>query len=278
MKFSIITINYNNRDGLRKTIESVLFQSFSDYEYIIIDGGSIDGSVDIIKDYSDKIDYWISEPDNGIYHAMNKGILQSHGEYLIFMNSGDDFFNREVLKGVIPFLDRDIIVGKVMHDVEIWGFQKEDITMLDLIQGTIMHQASFIHRKLFDLNMYDEKYTIVSDWKFYIQSLIFDNATFRNINLIICRLTPGGVSEIDVVKRNMERNEIYKELFPERILKDYFKLSKADSPLLELTPQLNETYRLNKLAYHIVDILIRVNDLFLHIKRIIKTKFIKTID
>lgn len=81
-KFSIITINYNNKEGLRKTIESVVGQSFRDFEYIIIDGGSTDGSIEVIKEYAGKVDYWVSEPDKGIYHAMNKGVLQAHGEYL----------------------------------------------------------------------------------------------------------------------------------------------------------------------------------------------------
>ena len=86
MKYSVITINFNNIVGLNHTILSELGQTFKDYEYIIIDGGSTDGSVDVIKKYADKIDYWVSEPDKGIYNAMNKGILQAHGDYLNFMN------------------------------------------------------------------------------------------------------------------------------------------------------------------------------------------------
>ena len=93
MRFSVITINYNNREGLNKTIKSVLCQSINDYEYIIIDGGSTDGSVDIINNNANFITYWVSEKDNGIYHAMNKGVAHAHGEYCIFMNSGDIFYN-----------------------------------------------------------------------------------------------------------------------------------------------------------------------------------------
>ena len=93
MKFSIISINYNHSDGLRKTIQSVVNQTFTDFEYIIIDGGSEDGSVEVIKDYSDKITYWISERDKGIYNGMNKGIAQAKGTYINFMNSGDVFYS-----------------------------------------------------------------------------------------------------------------------------------------------------------------------------------------
>ena len=87
MKLSIITINYNNCDGLRKTIESVIAQTTRDFEYIVIDGGSTDGSVDVIKEYADYIDYWVSEPDKGIYNAMNKGTRAAHGDFLLFLNS-----------------------------------------------------------------------------------------------------------------------------------------------------------------------------------------------
>ena len=116
MKYSIITINYNNCDGLEKTIQSVINQSYQNFEFIIIDGGSTDSSVEVIKKYSNKIDYWISEPDKGIYHAMNKGIIQAHGEYLNFMNSGDLFYDNDVLKDISIKIDlKDIIIGKDFH-------------------------------------------------------------------------------------------------------------------------------------------------------------------
>ena len=88
-KLSIITINLNNAEGLRKTIPSVISQTYCDFEYIVIDGGSTDGSVDVIKKYADKLSYWVSEPDAGIYNAMNKGIRKAGGEYCQFLNSGD---------------------------------------------------------------------------------------------------------------------------------------------------------------------------------------------
>ena len=82
MKLSIITINYNNCEGLKKTIESVVNQIWRDFEYIVIDGGSTDGSLDVIKEFSSYIDYWVSEPDKGIYNALNKGVVAANGEYL----------------------------------------------------------------------------------------------------------------------------------------------------------------------------------------------------
>ena len=108
MKYSIITINYNNRDGLEMTINSVLEQTYKDFEYIIIDGGSTDGSLEVIKKHAAQIDYWVSEPDNGIYNAMNKGIRKATGDYLNFMNSGDTYHTSSVL-GDIANLDSESI-------------------------------------------------------------------------------------------------------------------------------------------------------------------------
>ena len=113
-KLSIITINRNNSAGLHKTIESVVSQTFTDYEYIIIDGASTDGSVDIIKQYANKITSWVSEPDKGIYNAMNKGILKATGEYLLFLNSGDSLHTYNVLNEIFrKEINSKIILGDV---------------------------------------------------------------------------------------------------------------------------------------------------------------------
>ena len=108
MKFSIITINLNNKAGLTKTIESVILQTYTDFEYIVIDGDSMDGSKAVIQQYQDKIDYWVSEPDTGIYQAMNKGIKVAQGEFLLFLNSGDCLVSDKILEAVaesimVPF-------------------------------------------------------------------------------------------------------------------------------------------------------------------------------
>ena len=115
MKYSIITVNFNNKEGLRKTIESVIHQSFCDFEYIVIDGGSTDGSMDIIKEYESHINYWVSEPDKGIYNAMNKGILKAQGDYINFMNSGDCLYDNNVLNNTLPYLTADIVYGRLFY-------------------------------------------------------------------------------------------------------------------------------------------------------------------
>ena len=113
MRYTIITINYNNKEGLERTIKSTAKQTFKNFEYIVIDGGSTDGSVEVIKQYASEIDFWVSEKDNGIYHAMNKGVSHAHGDYLLFMNSGDTFHSPDVLNSVAEYQE-DIICGKVM--------------------------------------------------------------------------------------------------------------------------------------------------------------------
>jgi glycosyltransferase involved in cell wall biosynthesis len=116
MKYSIITVNFNNKEGLRKTIESVIHQTFRDYEFIVIDGGSTDGSTDILREYDTHINYWVSEPDGGIYQGMNKGIKIAAGEYLNFMNSGDCFYDPDILEKVSRYKsEADFIVGKDYH-------------------------------------------------------------------------------------------------------------------------------------------------------------------
>src|SRR5476651_1326552 len=115
MKLSIITINFNNAVGLKKTIESLIKQQYREFQFIIIDGGSVDSSVDIIKEYADVIDYWVSEPDTGIYQAMNKGIREANGKYLMFLNSGDYLFENTTLQKMAPILcGEDIVYGNLM--------------------------------------------------------------------------------------------------------------------------------------------------------------------
>ena len=113
-KISVITISYNNKEGLEKSLKSVTSQDYKDFEYIVIDGGSNDGSKEILEKYSDKINYWVSEPDKGIYNAMNKGIEVANGEYLLFINSGDELFSSGILTEVVPELNgADIIAGNL---------------------------------------------------------------------------------------------------------------------------------------------------------------------
>ena len=230
MKLSIITINFNNRDGLRKSIESVVNQTWQEFEYIIIDGGSTDGSVEVIKEYADHIDYWVSEPDKGIYDAMNKGIDQAKGEYCLFMNSADTIYEKTTLEKVNAELDgTDIVCGqlKFPHGYSMKG--PNVVSMQHFYTSTLPHQATFIKTQLLKDEPYDTSYRIVSDWKFWIQSLIFKNATYKSINLTIANFDINGISSINKNLDTAERAEVLDKLIPPRILCDYYTAVHGDT-------------------------------------------------
>lgn len=230
MKLSIITINFNNRDGLRKTIESVVNQTLQEFEYIIIDGGSTDGSVEVIKEYADRINYWVSEPDKGIYDAMNKGVYQAKGDYCLFMNSADTFNNDEVVKLAHSALDgTDIVCGqlKFPHGYIMKG--PKVVSMQHFYTSTLPHQATFIKTLLLKEEPYDTSYRIVSDWKFWIQSLIFKNSTYKTINHIIADFDVSGISSTHEELRIKEQTAVLNELIPPRILCDYYTNTHGDT-------------------------------------------------
>ena len=200
-KLSIITINYNNDIGLKRTIKSVLSQIYADFEYIIIDGVSTDDSVALIKEFADKITYWISEPDKGIYNAMNKGILKATGDYCLFLNSGDCLANDRVLEEVVlNGLDTDIISGNAIYEASEFHegkyvFSPERIKASDIIINFLPHQSSFIRRNLFnEIHSYDESFTVVSDWAFFIEALLVYSKSYKHINLFVSVCDTGGIS------------------------------------------------------------------------------------
>jgi glycosyltransferase involved in cell wall biosynthesis len=234
MKFSIITVNYNNKEGLLKTIESVVSQTFHDFEYIVIDGGSTDGSVEILKEYDEKIDYWISEPDGGIYQGMNKGIAKATGEYLNFMNSGDCFYSNDILKKVSDYKSNsDFIVGKDYHyNSEIHqghvSIQPPRTTMIHFFMATLDHQSTFIKRELFKDSLYDESHRLVSDWIFFIEKIVKEGKQVQFIPDIICHREEGGRSELEREKNRQEINDFLHKLLPIGVYQDYATLTKLD--------------------------------------------------
>lgn len=168
-KISIITVNYNDQQGLSRTIESVLAQTWTDFEFLVIDGNSSDGSKEVISRYADKIDYWVSEPDSGVYNAMNKGIKAATGEFVIFMNSGDWFYDNEVLGKAIAMMHGDYgiyygdVIVKKPHSERLKTYPGQ-LTFSYFYTGALCHQACFIKRQLFyDHFFYNESYKIYSD-------------------------------------------------------------------------------------------------------------------
>ena len=263
MQFSIITINYNNDEGLRQTINSVVNQTYDDYEYIVIDGGSIDESVNIIKSFSDMIDYWVSEKDRGIYHAMNKGVAQAHGDYCIFMNSGDLFYDNNVLKVISESnIQEDVVVGKVVindKDIIISPPPKSgEVTLYHLYSGSIPHQGSFIKTVLLRKYPYDENLKISSDWKFFVQVLILDNRSIRYLNSYVARYDIDGISASNPVLMRKEKDDVLAVFFPPRVLADYKQMKQSECMTQSITPQLRTCYSIDKLVYNIGRILLKI--------------------
>lgn len=201
MTLSIITINYNNKDGLLKTIDSVMSQTWREFEWIIIDGGSTDGSKEVIEDLAANpdanISYWCSEPDKGVYNAQNKGILHASGDYMNFMNSGDTFYDKDTLKNVSSQLkDDDVIYGDWLWaypDHEELAECPHEATLTWLQCRNICHQAMFIKSTLLKEEGYDENYRLLADWARWMK-MASEGRSFKYVPYIICRFAMGGLS------------------------------------------------------------------------------------
>lgn len=245
LSLSIITINLNNLQGLKKTLDSVLTQSVKFFEHIIIDGGSIDGSYDAIKQYSNSAPYsviWISEKDNGIYNAMNKGIKMANGEYIQILNSGDCLANEAVVEKLLKELKSQnkgklesiaILYGNM---IKLFSDGKSVVdtggsvnytpeSFLYFYNGTLNHDCAYIRRNLFDkYGYYNEQMKICSDWEWYVRAIVIggENAVYTNIDVTIFDMS--GISENNGANSNLikkERREYLESILYPSVLKDY---------------------------------------------------------
>lgn len=260
MKFSIITINLNNKIGLEKTIKSVISQTFKDYEFIIIDGNSTDGSKEVIEKYRSFISYSISEPDGGIYEAMNKGTSVSNGDYCNFLNSGDCYHDSTVLDHLSRMNQKaDVLTG--CHDL-VFGRNvgEHGVTMLDLFRWSYNHQESFIRRELCIKHPYDVEYRLAADRKFFIEVFVKDNCMLSFTKKLIVDVEPGGTSSRHLDECEREILHILHEFLPPRIFEDYVRFAKCDSSLLEVLPLLSNTVGLQSLVCKFAALLLAVRN------------------
>jgi len=241
IKLSIITINRNNAEGLRKTMDSVFSQTFIDFEYIVIDGNSNDGSIELIKQFNhSSLEHfcWISEPDSGIYNAMNKGIRMAKGEYIQFLNSGDTLAANDVTEKMLAYLfpspqgervgvRSSILYGNMLKPLpkrihRDRGFAGRIPTILDFYIGTLNHSSAYIKRSLFDTyGLYDESLKIVSDWKWYLQVIALNGVIpiYKDIDVTIFDMT--GISTVNSRLDKEERLQVLSGILPISVLKDY---------------------------------------------------------
>jgi glycosyltransferase involved in cell wall biosynthesis len=240
-KLTIVTINFNNVSGLKKTMNSVLSQSSLDFEYIVIDGNSNDGSIELIKQFNhSSLEHfsWISEPDSGIYNAMNKGIRMAKGEYIQFLNSGDTLAANDVTEKMLAYLfpspqgervgvRSSILYGNMLKPLpkrihRDRGFAGRIPTILDFYIGTLNHSSAYIKRSLFDTyGLYDESLKIVSDWKWYLQVIALNGVIpiYKDIDVTIFDMT--GISTVNSRLDKEERLQVLSGILPISVLKDY---------------------------------------------------------
>lgn len=234
MKLSIITINRNNAFGLEKTMQSVASQTFKEFEYIVIDGASTDDSVDVIRKYEPKFAClkWISEPDSGIYNAMNKGLGIATGNYIQILNSGDSLASDDIIEKMLASLEKleypSVLYGNMIkcfpdgRRIVDKGFAGQEITMLGMFKGTLNHNPVYIRHDLFEkYGYYDENLKIVSDWKWYMQAIILGDEKPQYVDLDVTLFDMTGVSETNKELDKEERNAVLEQMFPHTVLADY---------------------------------------------------------
>lgn len=280
MKLSIITINFNDREGLQHTVDSVLAQDFRDFEWIVIDGGSTDGSEEVIENTVTRlsedeertglISFWCSEPDGGIYHAMNKGIMHARGEYLNFLNSGDTYHDSGVLSAVFAY-DFPCSSGVVYCDYyDILGdgtvFPQRLPEVLDLaflMRRPINHQSAFIRRELFSIDLYDESYRIVADGKAFLKWMV-QGVEYFHLPVFVADFQMGGAHNRNVELTKAERKRMVDETVPQALQQVVRELEVQrqvwmDFPVLK---DVLDIYRTGRVKRKFITLLVRVLNLF----------------
>lgn len=227
---SIITVVYNGVAHLEKTILSVLNQSYPNIEYIIIDGGSTDGTLDIIRRYENRLSYWVSKPDKGIYDAMNKGIALATGEVIGLLNAGDWY-----LEGAIQLLASQIQTEPSIYYGDAFIFYP-DLNQQRLAKAnlsglryhmSICHQATFVATRIYQqLGSYKTKYRLAADYDF-LSRCYHKNVTFKYLKKTVTLFTNGGASDRDIILYKRECLSIAKQPYFSivdrlRMLKKFF--------------------------------------------------------
>lgn len=276
MKLSIVTINYNNAEGLRRTLASVAAQTYRDIEHVIVDAASTDGSVDVIKEYADRSKHaviWSSQKDEGIYNGMNYGIKKAIGDYIQILNSGDILAGPDVTARMIAALNDKMNRDKSQNDgIEIlYGnmIKKDYVTgkvigksgeveysLRQYYSGTLNHDCCYIRRDLFDIyGLYDENLKIVSDWKWFLQAIGLGKVKPVYVDIDVTIFDASGISESNLELRNKERRQVLEDVLPPAMLADYAKY----------TFPMEEYNRLKK--YHLWDLAWFVERVFFKLEK-----------
>lgn len=212
---SVVTVVYNAVNDIEITIQSVVSQTYKNIEYIVIDGGSVDGTKDVIEKHKDNISFFKSESDNGIYEAMNKGIVKATGDWIIFMNAGDTFYSnntiQECYKEKLFNVNNDIIYGdRILFD-PVYGKKNVQVAEIKKLNFGmhLFHQSCFIKLSLHKKYLYDETFRISGDFDFFYM-LRKKKYLFKKTNLKICVFALGGVSTDDLKQLDESKRVILK--------------------------------------------------------------------
>jgi glycosyltransferase involved in cell wall biosynthesis len=253
MRLSLITINFNNRDGLRKTIDSVVAQTFKDFEWIVIDGGSTDGGRELLEQHASHFAYWVSEPDKGIYNAMNKGVDQAKGDYLLFLNSGDWLYNETSLERCMTHdFNAEVVYGNcVFHyvDHDVKRHYPSNLTFEFLYRSSLAHCCSFIKREVLVKEHYNEDYKIVSDLEFWVK-LVFLGGSFCHIDEFVSVFDTTGISSTNHDLDVSERKQMMSRYVPEMVVADYLRLETMQEKLSDEQVKGVLQYGHKKKLYH----------------------------
>lgn len=248
-KLTIITINYNHFDGLKRTIDSIVSQTFTNYEWIVVDGGSTDGSKQLLEQYHDCFTWWCSEPDTGVYNAMNKGLAHATGEYVNFMNAGDTFASPTILSEIFTNQHTaDILYGWMMRgsingELNNKPMMKPHINWWDFYYHTLNHQATFTRTVLFKkYGGFDESYKALADWRHFAELICIKRVSYEYLPCKIAIYEGNGISD-DVQVYPEEIKRVQKEVYPTIQPDDIQALHEL--PLIETCKQ----YRLTRQMY-----------------------------
>lgn len=198
-KVSIITVTFQNAEGLKTTMRSVFEQNYPKLEFIVVDGGSSDGTLELIRENEIGISWWCSEQDRGIYDAMNKGIRKTSGDWIIFMNAGDSFFSSQVLKEVFEsnsYSGFSFVYGnwEVRYPLGKTSLRKAG-SVKSLWKGSqFCHQAVFISSGYHRSHPYSNQHRLVADFAFFYQAYEAGEK-FMKLNIPIASIEAGGVSD-----------------------------------------------------------------------------------
>jgi glycosyltransferase involved in cell wall biosynthesis len=244
---SIITINFNHLQDLQKTFGNVISQTYKDLEYIVIDGGSKDGTINFLQEHTKYLSYWISEPDNGIYDAMNKGVKVAKGEWIIFMNSGDTFSQDSTIEQIAPYLDsaNDVVYGgfeSIVNDE--YGYrvsqrQPEDLAQI-WHQIPTCHQSIFVRRELQSQYPFDISLSWCADHDF-LARLYQLGCKFQEVPLVVSKFDASGGKVRDLLTYTRDRWSICRKYFGKTLARELFFLNEYRGFWLQ--KNLNQRFR-----------------------------------